>query len=189
MSNAPHHFRRRGIAVALALTLIVPALAFAHAVVYPKTSTTGGREKYFLRVPNEKAVNTIRVEIHFPDSVRVSAFEDVAGWKLEILTDTAKRISGAVWTGTLEPRRFAEFPFMGSNPKTAMKLVWPTFQTYADGEKVEWTGEEGSKSPASVTSIADPTVAAAEKTAPRWVPWTALALGVISLGLALRPKS
>ena len=181
--------RRSAIALTVALTLIVPALAFAHVVVFPRNSATGGREKYFLRVPNEKSVNTIRVEVHFPDSVRVSAFADVAGWKLEILTDTAKRISGAVWTGTLEPKRFAEFPFMGSNPKTAMKLVWPTIQTYADGEKVEWTGEEGSKSPASVTTIADPTVAPVEKRAPQWVPWTALALGVISLGLAVRPRS
>ena len=173
----------------IALVLIVPALAFAHAVVFPKSSTVGGHERYVLRVPNEKAVATTRVEIHFPDSVRVSAFEDIAGWQLEILTDSAKRTIGAVWTGTLAPGRFVEFPFLGTNPKTAMKLVWPTFQTYADGVKVEWTGEEGSKSPASSTMIAATVAPATETGTPKWVAWTALGIAIISLGLALRPRA
>ena len=63
----------------------------------------------------------------------------------------------AIWTGTLASARFVELPFIAVNPRESARLVWPTFQTYADGEKVEWTGPEGSKSPASVTpSIGGP---------------------------------
>lgn len=171
----------------IALVLVVPALVFGHAVVFPKTSTPGAYERYILRVPNEKTTATTRVEIHFPADVRVTAFEDVAGWQLEVLTDSAKRTIGAVWTGTLPPGRFIEFPFMAANPKVATKLVWPTYQTYADGVKVEWTGDEGSKTPASSTTIA-PAANPGGSSNTQWVAWGALAVAVISLGLALRPK-
>src|SRR4051812_29140063 len=102
--------RRSPVALALAAIALVvaPAIALAHAVVFPKTSTTGAYEKYVLRVPNEKAVATVRVEIRFPADARVTSFGDVAGWQLEVQTDSAKRIVGAAWTGTLAPQRFVE---------------------------------------------------------------------------------
>ncbi|MEO6527257.1 MAG: YcnI family protein [Gemmatimonadaceae bacterium] len=178
-----------GFLAAAGLALATASVANAHAVVYPKTAKMGGYEKYVLRVPNEKNIPTLRVEIRFPAGLRVSSFEDVAGWQLEVLTDSAKRIIGAVWTGTLAPQRFIELPFVAANPKEATKLVWPTYQTYADGEKVEWTGPEGSKKPASVTSIGAGESAGAVADAgglARWLPWIALLIAVLSLGLSLR---
>lgn len=172
--------------VVLALTLAVQTIALAHAVVFPKASTTGAFERYSIRVPNEKKVATTRVEIQFPADVRVSSFEDVAGWQLEVVRDSAQRIIGAVWTGTLAPERFAEFPFVAANPKTATEIHWPVFQTYADGEKVEWTGPAGSKRPASVTTIA--AAAASSGGSPSWMSGIALALAVVALGLSLRPR-
>jgi uncharacterized protein YcnI len=172
----------------LALVLAAPAIAFGHAVVFPKNSTPGAYERYVLRVPNEKTSATTRVEIRFPDDVRVTGFEDVPGWQLEVVTDSAKRTTGAVWTGTLAPERFVEFPFMAANPKTTTKLSWPAYQTYADGMRVEWTGEEGSKTPASTTSIA-PAAPVQGSGAAAWVAWTALGVAVVSLGLVLRPRS
>lgn len=168
-----------------AVSLVVPTIGYAHAVVFPRASTTGAYERYVLRVPNEKTSATTRVEIHFPADVRVTGFEDVPGWQLEVQTDSAKRVVGAVWTGTLAPQRFVEFPFMAANPKSATKLVWPAYQTYADGERVEWTGAEGTKTPASATTIA---AASSGPTggAPTWVPWAALGLAIVSLGLAIR---
>lgn len=188
---------RRAAALLVAVaSLLAPALAFAHAVVFPKTSLPGAYEKYVLRVPNEKAVATVRVEIRFPDGLRVTSFADVPGWQLEVLTDSAQRITGAVWTGTLPPKRFVELPFVAANPKDTTRLVWPAYQTYADGEKVEWTGADGSKSPASVTSIG-PVAAtgAAEATtaggagAAGWVPWAALGLALVSFGVAIRRRA
>jgi len=176
--------------LASALASLAPAVAFAHAVVYPKKSATGAYERYVLRVPNEKTVATTRVEIHFPDGMRITAFEDVPGWQLQVLTDSAQRIVGAVWTGTLAPQRFVEFPFMAANPKAATQLVWPVYQTYAGNDRVDWTGAKGSKTPASVTSIApvDSTAGAPATASGQWVQWIALILALVSLGLVLRPK-
>lgn len=166
-----------------------PSVASAHAVVFPKRSTAGSYERYVLRVPNEKTVATTRVEIHFPANLRVTSFEDVPGWQLQILTDSAAHIVGAVWTGTLAPQRFVEFPFMAANPKTATTLVWAAYQTYAGNDRVEWTGDEKSKHPASVTHVvaADSTAAAIPSGFTSWVPWLALVLALLSLGLVLRP--
>lgn len=198
MTNLPVQRRRAalgarhavlGALVAMGLTLLAASLALAHAVVYPKASKAGGYEKYVLRVPNEKAVATLRVEIRFPAELRVTSFGDVPGWQLEVLTDSAKRITGAVWTGSLPPQRFVEFPFVGANPKTATRLVWPVYQTYAEGPRVEWTGAEGSKAPASATTISEsgadaPPASGGGPT--RWVPWAALAVALLGLGVALR---
>ena len=129
------------------------------------------------------AQSPTRVELRFPAEVRVTAFEDVAGWQLQVLTDSAKRIIGAVWTGSLPPQRFVEFPFVAANPRNNAKLVWPAYQTYADSEHVEWTGAEGSKTPASVTTIEG---TRATNAPTPWVSWAALALALASLALALR---
>src|SRR6476661_1472850 len=104
----PRTMRRWAVvsAVLLAIALALPSIAVGHAVVYPKASTTGAYERYVLRVPNEKNIPTTRVEMHFPANVRVSSFSDVPGWTLQVLTDSAGAITGAVWTGTLAPKRF-----------------------------------------------------------------------------------
>jgi uncharacterized protein YcnI len=174
-----------GLLFAAGATLLAASVADAHAVVYPKTSKVGGYEKYVLRIPNEKTTPTLRVEIRFPAGVRVASFGDVPGWQIEVLTDSAKHVTGAVWTGNLPPQRFVEFPFVAANPKEEMKVSWPTFQTYADGERVEWTGAEGTKTPASSTSIGSGDAAGGNGLT-RWLPWLALLVAVLSLALALR---
>ena len=186
--------RRRHIAIAGAATLLaaalaLPTLSWAHAVVFPKQSTLGSYERYVLRVPNEKDVPTTRVELHFPPEVRVTSFADVAGWTLEVLTDSARRITGAVWTGSLAPQRFVEFPFVAVNPKTNTRLTWPAFQTYADGERVEWTGPDSSRKPASTTLLQTAGAMNAESGTPSifsWLSVAALVIAMLSLGLALR---
>ena len=174
--------RTRAALLAAVLAVFAPAAAFAHAVVFPKTSAPGAYERYVLRVPNEKAVATLRVELRFPDGMRVTSFADVPGWQLQVVTDSARRITGAVWTGTLPPQRFVEFPFVAANPKSETRVAWPAFQTYADGMRVEWTGAEGTKTPASVTVIGT----TAGGGASGWVSWAALGVALVGLGVALR---
>jgi uncharacterized protein DUF1775 len=192
MITRPRRTRARSVAVLLSagigvsLTLAAATVAFAHAVVYPKTSTTGAYERYVVRVPNERKVPTTRIELQFPPDVRVSSFEDVAGWTIEIARDTAQRIIGAVWTGSLPPERFVELPFVAANPKTATEIHWPVIQTYADGERAEWTGPAGSKRPASSTTIG--ATASTGGTSATWMGPVALALAAVSLGLSLRPR-
>jgi uncharacterized protein YcnI len=182
--TALHRWYRVGLAAAAALVL-APAIADAHAVVYPKQSVAGHFEKYVLRVPNERDVPTTRVEIHFPAGLRVEAFADVPGWELQVITDSTKAITGAIWTGTLPPKRFVEFPFEAANPKSDGRLAWPTYQTYANGERVEWTGPEHTKTPASVTVIEAPSLVGSIASSP-WVSGCAIILALISLSLVMR---
>ena len=178
----------------LLLLLAAPAAALAHAVVFPRESAPGAYEKYVLRVPNERDRPTTRIEITFPADVRVVSFGDVAGGALEVRRDSAGRVTGASWTGTLPPERFVEFPFVAVNPRTDAQLVWPAVQTYADGERVAWTGPEDSKTPASSTRIGAPAGATGGGAAvggsrtPLYVAIAALVLALLSLGLALRPR-
>lgn len=176
----------QSLVVAFAFLTAVPGVARAHAVVFPKKSTPGAYEKYVLRVPNEKNVPTIRVEIRFPAELRVVSFSDVPGWTLQEVKDSSGRITGAVWTGTLAPERFVEFPFVGVNPRDDVRLAWPAFQTYADGERVDWIGPEDSKRPASATTL-DADSGAGRAT--RLLAIAAFVASLLSLGLALRPRT
>ena len=132
---------------------LLPAVAHAHAVVEPARSAPRAYQRYLLRVPNELDIPTTRVEIRFPADVRVISFADVPGWQLEVVRDSAKRVTSAVWTGSLAPGRFVELPFMAVNPERETRLVWPVHQTYASGELIEWAGPEDSDKPASATEI------------------------------------
>jgi uncharacterized protein YcnI len=179
-----------GVLLLCCALLIAPALAFAHAVVFPKTSTPGAYEKYVLRVPNERDVSTLKVELHFPVGLRVVSFSDVPGWKLQVLTDSAQRIIGAIWMGVLPKERFVEFPFVAVNPKDSTSLAWPTYQTYEGGERVEWTSPDtASRTPVSATLIAD-TMAKPVKVSRTslYISLIALLFSLTALGVALRPK-
>lgn len=193
----PRRALRRALVVAslvCAAGTLLPAVAHAHVTVWPRSAARGAFERYVVRVPNEKNVPSTRVEIHFPAEVRISSFLEVAGWQLQVLTDSAGKITGAVWTGSLPPKRFIEFPFIGVNPKEGDRVVFPALQTYEGGEIVQWTGPEGSKTPASVTTLTErpaPGSAAGASggagSTPLYVALAALALALVSLGLALRP--
>jgi uncharacterized protein YcnI len=177
--------RARLLAVA---ALAIPAVALAHAVVFPRTSAPGAYEKYVLRVPNEKDTSvTTRIEIQFPAAVRVISFADVPEWQLQMRRDSTGRITGATWTGSLRPERFVEFPFVAVNPREAMRVVWPVYQTYSDGERVGWVGPENGDEPASVTTIR----ASDGAGGPGWtrsVAVAALALALVSLAVSLRAR-
>lgn len=141
--------------VLAALLLLVPCVAGAHAVVYPRRSAPGAYERYVLRVPCERDIPTTRVELRFPAELRVLSFGEVVGWQLEVMHDTSGAITGAVWTGNLPPERFVELPFVAVNPGTASTLVWPVAQTYSDGMRIDWAGEPDSERPASVTEVGE----------------------------------
>lgn len=155
----------------------------AHGVVVPRESRPRAYERYVLRVPNERTSSTVRVELAFPPEVRVVSFGDVPGWVLQVVRDSAGRATGAVWTGTLGVERFVEFPFVAVNPAEPTRLVWRSEQLYANGERVSWSGPEGSETPASVTHVrgAGPSAGVALVLA-----GAAVLLGLTSLGLVLR---
>lgn len=139
---------------ALLLTFSLAASAWAHVGILPRESTAGATQKYTMRVPTEKSVPTVRIEAEFPAAVEVTSVEDKAGWKIELKKDASGKITGAIWSGsTIAPRDIGEFGFTARNPGEETKLVWKVVQIYEDQSRSEWTGPQGSRSPAPVTQI------------------------------------
>jgi len=169
------------ITLSVLALLALPVGVWAHATVHPSVAPPGAWQRYLLRVPTEKDVATLRVEITFPEEVRVVSLAEVPGWSIETRLGDDGRIVGAVWTGRLPPGRFVELPFVAVNPDEERTIEWPVAQVYADGERVEWTGPGGSPTPASVTRIEEADGGGSA------VPWIALALALVSLGVTLRP--
>ena len=130
----------------LALAAAMPATS--HVSVWPKESIQNAREKYEIRVPNEKQADTIALEVRFPAGLKVSSFEQKPGWNTEALRDPSGAIIGARWSGRLPSQQFTEFGLLAANPASGSQLLWSATQLYADGTKVEWSGEPGSKAPA-----------------------------------------
>jgi uncharacterized protein YcnI len=170
--------------------VLIPSMALAHAVVFPKNSTPGAYEKYVLRVPNERDVPTTRVELHFPPGLRVVSFEDVSGWNLQILRDTTQHITGAVWTGALPKERFVEFAFVAVNPTDSVSLTWPTIQTYQGGEVVNWTDPDtASKTPVSSTLVSRPVALPVRVShTSLYLSLAAVAFALMALSVAVRPR-
>jgi uncharacterized protein YcnI len=143
-------------AIAAASLLLLPANALAHVTVWPKESIAGAHEKYEVRVPNEKTVDTISIEVRLPAGLRVTAFEQKPGWMTEPVRDASGKATGVRWTGRLPPQQFAEFGLLAVNPAAAGDLSWTAIQSFADGTKVEWSGPAGSKTPAPRVRIEPP---------------------------------
>jgi len=135
----------------MVITLLSGHLAFAHISIWPAESTNGVREKYTMRVPNEKQVATIRIEGEFPSGVKIYDFEFKPGWKIDFRKDDKGNIIGAVWTGKIVPYEFVEFGMLGLNDNESSSLVWKFIQYYEDGMKEEFTGAP--KLPSPVTKL------------------------------------
>ena len=136
-----------------AIALVCAQLASAHIRIYPNESQLGAREKYTMRVPNEKKVGSSKVEGEFPADLQVYDFEFKPGWKIEFKKDDKGKIIGATWTGKIEPLEFVEFGMLGINPKQGSNLTWKFIQYYDDGTKEEFVGPVGSRLPAPVVTL------------------------------------
>jgi uncharacterized protein YcnI len=129
------------------------AAATAHVTVWPRESAASAHQKYDVRVPNEKQIETVAVEVRFPAGLRVTSFEQKPGWMTEPIRDPSGRAIGVRWRGGLPPQQFTEFGLLAVNPPAPGDLSWSAVQTFADGSKVEWTGAAGSKTPAPHVTI------------------------------------
>lgn len=143
--------RQTVIVAALATGLV--SLASAHIRIAPAESAAGARERYTMRVPNEKQVNSSKIVGEFPEGLDIYDFEFKPGWTIEFKKNDKGKIVGATWTGTLHPYEFIEFGMLGINPKEQTDLVWRFVQYYDDGNKEEFTGPVGSRLPSPVTKL------------------------------------
>ena len=146
----------RRMLVGTAFAVACATLTFAHIRIAPTESAPGAREKYTMRVPNEKQVASIRVEGDFPEGLDIYDFEFKPGWKIDFKKDDKGKIVGATWTGRIVPYEFVEFGMLGINPKEGTDLVWKFVQFYEDGSKEEFTGPVGSRLPSPVTTLKKP---------------------------------
>src|SRR5437660_4371534 len=146
-------FRLRFLMLSTLLALLVAPVVFAHIRIYPTQSIFGAREKYTMRVPNERQSPTIRIEGDFPAGLEVYDFEFKPGWKIDFKKDDKGKIIGATWTGKIQPYEFVEFGMLGINPKQGTNLTWKFIQFYDDGTKEEFVGPVGSRLPAPVVAL------------------------------------
>jgi uncharacterized protein YcnI len=115
-----------------------------------------------MRVPTEKPIPTVRIELEIPAGLELSGVDDVQGWKVELKKDSAGKTVGIVWSGSsIAPRQAGQFTFTAQNPREETTLAWKVVQVYEDGSRSEWTGPQGSRTPASVTMIKAGATAAA----------------------------
>jgi uncharacterized protein YcnI len=141
-------FRLRFLTLSIPLALLAAPVVFGHIRIYPTQSTFGAREKYTMRVPNERQSPTIRIEGDFPAGLDVYDFEFKPGWKIDFRKDDKGKIVGAFWIGRIEPYEFVEFGMLAINPKEGNpNLLWKFYQYYDDGFKEEFTAPPDAKMP------------------------------------------
>jgi uncharacterized protein YcnI len=132
------------------------SVASAHVTVVPKTSTTGAWETYTVKVPVEKAVPTTKITLRTPAGVEIESYQPVPGWNYTADKDSNGKVKSITFQSTGEgilPGQFQQFSFVAKNPDKEGEIAWDAFQYYKDGSVVEWTGNESSDSPHSITAI------------------------------------
>lgn len=150
--------------VAAVLTLVITVgVASAHVTVWPRQTIAGAFERYAVRVPTEKDIPTVQVELQFPEGLTVSSFQPKPGWTYEVQRDAVGTITGVIWSGgQIGSGEFDEFGFVARNPEEPSELIFVAYQTYQDGSVVTWDGSAGSENPASITTVTEAPVDAVE---------------------------
>jgi len=147
----------RKLAFIMAFCLIsmtfVAEIASAHVTVLPKETTQGSYEVITIRVPSEKEIPTVKIDITIPEDVEIARFEPKPDWRYNVTQDAAGKITRVSWEAEgngLSAMEFGEFRMQGKIGSQSAQLVWKAYQTYKDGSKVEWTGAPDSDTPAPV---------------------------------------
>lgn len=159
MANA----RTRRATMALAGVAVVglgaaapPAMAHAH--VSPSVVQRGHSETFTLVVPTEGQATTSAVELTVPGGFQLGSFEAAPGWKRSVRqtgSGDEAIVSKVAWAGGSVPGGEAAYlRFQGVADRSG-PYAFKVRQTYSDGRVVEWTGSEGSDTPAPVVSVVD----------------------------------
>lgn len=124
----------------IALTAVASGPALGHVDVLPSQVAAASAEKFTIRVPSERAEDTIAVGVSFPMQISVYSVNPAAGWTARILYRPDGRTRGVIFRGgRIGEDQFQEFEVLGT-PQEAGSAVWKTTQTYSDGVIKRWTG-------------------------------------------------
>ena len=139
---------------ALAIGLVMPALASAHARVSPPVSVTGKLQFYSLAVPTEKDnLTTSKIVMTVPDGFGIDSFAPPpTGWTQQIQqtgSGDSAVITKVTWTGGKTPTgEDSVFQFL-AQPASSKTYTFGVQQTYSDGSIVNWSGPESSANPSA----------------------------------------
>jgi uncharacterized protein YcnI len=138
------------LAAGTALTLV--ASASAHAHVSPPVALAKEGQLFTLAVPTEKEdLMTTKIELILPAGFAIDSFAPSPGWQRAVEQKGSGEeavVQKVTWTGGRVPTgEDAMFQFLGSTD-TAKTYTFDVRQTYSDGSVVDWSGPEGSDTPA-----------------------------------------
>lgn len=148
--------------------LLFTSVAAAHVTLNPNEWEAGGFARFAVRVPNERDnADTIEVTVRFPQSIISASFQPKPGWersiKMEPLDEPAEEegeqitehIGSVTWSGgKIAPGEFEEFGISFRVPETPGEdLVFPSIQTYSNGEVVRWIGPPDADTPAPIVAV------------------------------------
>jgi len=148
------------VALAGALTLIIPAAASAHARVSPAVSVKGELQLYSLAVPTEKSgAATTKIVLTVPSGFGIDSFvPPPPGWSQHVQqagSGDSAVVTNVTWTGGRTPTgEDSLFQFL-AQPSSAKTYTFQVAQTYSDGSIVNWEGSESSEAPAPTIKVAD----------------------------------
>ena len=141
--------------LAACLLLGTASVAWAHVRVLPEEVPADSFEVFTVRVPTEREVPTTEVRVEVPEGFTVSRVEPVPGWDYE-LEEEEGIVRAITWSGgEIGETEFQEFDIQGRTPAEPGEYPWNAFQTYQDGEVVEWTDPEDAEEPASVVRVVE----------------------------------
>jgi uncharacterized protein YcnI len=167
---------RATLFAAVAAALVLAPAAAAHVEISPSRVAADSVARFMIEIPAERNVPTVKIEVKLPSglgSVRLAARP---GWK------STNRSGVVTWSGgKIEPGHSGKFAFSAHVPNTPRgELVFPTLQTYANGEIVRWIGAPTSDTPAPRVTLGTDAVSAPAKTASGGFP-VKLAIALVSL--------
>ena len=180
--------------------LAIPA-AGAHVTVSPRTLPANSFSSFAISVPDEAPdAATTRVTVQLPADLSSVSFQPKPGWDRSVtMVKLAKpvtndegetvtdRIATVTWEGgAIAPGEFDEFVLSGKAPGTRGALIFPTVQTYSNGDVVRWIGDPSADLPAprvTVTPRAGQASAAAPAASADEGGRDGLALGLAIAGL------
>jgi uncharacterized protein YcnI len=146
--------------VAVAVGLLLPTAALAHARVSPAVSVSGKLQLYSLAVPTEKAgLTTAKIVMTVPAGFGIDSFAPPPpGWTAQLQQSGSGNnavITQVTWTGGKTPTgEDSLFQFL-AQPASAKTYAFHVQQTYSDGSIVDWAGPESSDAPAPTIEVKD----------------------------------
>jgi periplasmic copper chaperone A len=159
------------VVIAVVAALMTAQAAAAHVTVNPNEWEAGGFARFAVRVPNERDnADTTEITVRFPQSIISASFQPIPGWERSIEMEPldepieeegeqiTEHIASVTWTGgTIKPGEFEEFGVSFRVPETPGEdLVFPSIQTYSNGEVVRWVGAPDSDTPAPIVTVLEP---------------------------------